>query len=216
MRKIGAWDPHNVTEDADLGIRLHRLGFTSGIIGSTTGEEAVGDMGGWIKQRSRWFKGWMQTYLVHMRHPSRLYRDLGSLGFLGFQTVVGGIIVAALLHPIFILWTLYSLHQITIGSIGGLLTAPALFAINIFVFFSGYFFSMLAGAFALERRGRHRLISSVFLMPFYWMLLSIGAYIGLWQLAFNPFYWEKTDHGQSGGRQNSKLTSNIATGKNRR
>jgi len=213
LRKLGAWDPHNVTEDADLGIRLSRLGFTSDVIASTTREEAVGETGAWIKQRSRWLKGWMQTYLVHMRRPAQLYKDLGTGGFFGFQIVFGGILVAALLHPVFILWTGYALfQQITDGNgtwLGGLTLQIA----NFFIFFAGYFFSMLAGAYALDKRGYHPLIAAVFFIPIYWLLVSVGAYMGLWQLIFRPFYWEKTTHGrrasveEKGGEKHLKRPS---------
>ena len=196
LRKLGAWDPHNVTEDADLGIRLSRLGFTSDVIASTTREEAVGDMRAWIKQRSRWLKGWMQTYLVHMRQPTQLYKDLGARGFFGFQIIFGGILVAALLHPVFILWTGHALFQQISSSNGTWFGGLTLQAANFFIFFAGYFFSMLAGAYALEKRGYHSLIATVFYMPFYWLLISAGAYMGLWQLIFRPFYWEKTSHGR--------------------
>ena len=40
LRKVGGWDPFNVTEDADLGMRLARFGYRTGVIGSTTWEEA--------------------------------------------------------------------------------------------------------------------------------------------------------------------------------
>ncbi len=197
LRKIGAWDPHNVTEDADLGIRLNRMGFTSDVIASTTREEAVSDLWSWIKQRSRWLKGWMQTYLVHMRQPAQLYKDLGSRGFFGFQIVFGGILIAALLHPFFIVWTSYILLQQITDDAGIWFSHPVLQFVNFFIFFSGYFFSMLAGAYALEKRRHHALIGAVFSMPFYWLLVSIGAYYGLWQLIFRPFYWEKTSHGRN-------------------
>jgi len=196
LRKLGAWDPHNVTEDADLGIRLSRLGFTSDVIPSTTQEEAVGELRGWIKQRSRWLKGWMQTYLVHMRQPVQLYKDLGARGFFGFQIIFGGILVAALLHPVFILWTGYALFQQISGGNGAWPGGLTLQIANFFIFFAGYFFSMLAGAYALERRGHHSLVATVFFMPIYWLLVSAGAYMGLWQLIFKPFYWEKTSHGR--------------------
>ena len=196
LRKIGAWDPYNVTEDADLGIRLNRLGFSCDVIASTTGEEAVSDGWSWIKQRSRWLKGWMQTYLVHMRQPKQLYQDLGSQGFFGFQIVFGGILIAALLHPFFIIWTGYTLFQQITHVSGGWFSEPVLQFTNFFIFFAGYFFSMLAGAYALEKRGHHRLIGAVFSMPIYWLMVSVGAYYGLWQLIFKPFYWEKTSHGR--------------------
>src|SRR5215831_2211538 len=90
LRKIGGWDPYNVTEDADLGMRLSRFGYRSDVIGSTTYEEAPADCRAWLRQRARWFKGWMQTWLVHMRQPVTLFRAVGACGFLTFQLVVGG------------------------------------------------------------------------------------------------------------------------------
>jgi len=83
LKDVNAWDPYNVTEDADLGVRLTQLNYRVGVVNSTTYEEATNRFGNWIRQRSRWIKGYMQTYLVHMRHPVRLYRSLGHVGFWG-------------------------------------------------------------------------------------------------------------------------------------
>ena len=77
LLKIGGWDPFNVTEDADLGIRLARFGYEVSVINSVTMEEAPASWRSWRGQRTRWIKGWIQTYLVHMRRPLRLWRDLG-------------------------------------------------------------------------------------------------------------------------------------------
>ena len=101
LREVGGWDAWNVTEDADLGMRLARFGYRSGVIASTTYEEAPARLGPWLRQRTRWFKGWMQTWLVHMRAPVRLWRDLGAAGFWTFQLVVGGNVLSALVHPLF-------------------------------------------------------------------------------------------------------------------
>jgi glycosyltransferase involved in cell wall biosynthesis len=90
LEAVGAWDPYNVTEDADLGTRLHRLGFRTEVLDSVTYEEANSDLINWVKQRSRWYKGYLQTWLVHLRHPLKLWRQLGPVGFLGFNVVVGG------------------------------------------------------------------------------------------------------------------------------
>jgi cellulose synthase/poly-beta-1,6-N-acetylglucosamine synthase-like glycosyltransferase len=60
LREVGGWDPHNVTEDADLGMRLARFGYRSGVVASSTYEEAPADIGRWLGQRTRWFKGWMR------------------------------------------------------------------------------------------------------------------------------------------------------------
>src|SRR5205823_5607034 len=104
LRRVGAWDAYNVTEDADLGMRLARAGYRAAVIESSTYEEAPARYGAWLRQRTRWFKGWMQTWAVHMSTPLRLVRDLGFSGFLTFQLVVGGNVLAALLHPIFLVW----------------------------------------------------------------------------------------------------------------
>ena len=98
---VGAWDPYNVTEDADLGIRLARQGYHTGVLASTTWEEAPPVFGTWIKQRTRWLKGWMQTYLVHTRDLGRLNRDLGWRAAIGLHVLMGGLIVSALVHPLF-------------------------------------------------------------------------------------------------------------------
>ncbi len=101
LRQIGAWDPYNVTEDADLGMRLARFRYRTAVIPSTTYEEAPARFGLWLRQRTRWFKGWMQTWLVHMRSPLRLARELGLPGFAVFQLLVGGTVLAALVHVLF-------------------------------------------------------------------------------------------------------------------
>ena len=105
LRELHAWDPFNVTEDADLGIRIGQKGYRVGVVDSTTFEEASCQTGNWIRQRSRWIKGYMQTLLVHTRRPLHLLRHAGPLGFLGFVFFIGGTVLAGLLNPIF--WALY-------------------------------------------------------------------------------------------------------------
>ncbi|PSR36761.1 MAG: glycosyl transferase family 2, partial [Sulfobacillus thermosulfidooxidans] len=85
LRELGGWDPYNVTEDADLGIRLYKAGYYASVIDSNTYEEANSEFVNWVRQRSRWIKGYIQTWLVHMRHPIKLYRSMGARGFWGFQ-----------------------------------------------------------------------------------------------------------------------------------
>ncbi len=93
LRELHAWDPFNVAEDADLGIRLTQKGYRVGIVDSTTFEEASHEASTWIRQRSRWIKGYMQTFLVHTRRPLHLIRTVGVLGFLGFIFFVGGTVL---------------------------------------------------------------------------------------------------------------------------
>lgn len=101
LNAVGGWDPFNVTEDADLGIRLARSGWQVGVPPSATWEEAPSTFRVWLGQRTRWLKGWIQTYLVHMREPRRLWRELGARRFVGLQVLMGGLILSALVHPWF-------------------------------------------------------------------------------------------------------------------
>src|SRR6185436_14208031 len=99
--ELGAWDPFNVAEDADLGIRLSKAGYKTAIIDSTTFEDANSDLENWIRQRSRWVKGYIQTWLVHMRHPLLLRRQIGWRSWFAFQFIIGGTFVGFLLNPVY-------------------------------------------------------------------------------------------------------------------
>jgi cellulose synthase/poly-beta-1,6-N-acetylglucosamine synthase-like glycosyltransferase len=195
LRAVDGWDPYNVTEDADLGMRLARFGFGAAVIGSTTYEEAPAYVRPWIRQRTRWFKGWMQTWLVHMRHPVRLARDLGLGGFLTFQLVVGGTVLSALVHPIFIAMFSYAVATNTLFPVGADLASAALAALCGGALTAGYLTSATLGLIGLKRRGLLRHGWVLLLMPVHWLLLSAAAWRGLWQLVRDPYRWEKTAHG---------------------
>jgi len=197
LRHVGGWDPYNVTEDADLGMRLARRGYASETIASTTYEEAPGELRPWLRQRSRWFKGWIQTWLVHMRAPRALLRELGWRGFLVFQLVVGGTVLAALIHPVFALAVAFRLFA---GSepgaeVDALEIAQA--TLSSATFIAGYFSS---AALALIGFGRRKLLAHapvLLLIPILWLLLSLAAWRGLIQLLRDPYRWEKTEHGRA-------------------
>ncbi len=122
LKWLLAWDPFNVTEDADLGMRLARNGYRCAMLNSTTYEEAPPRLMCWLRQRTRWLKGYIQTWLVHMRFPLTLWRELGPRGFLAFQVVVGGTVLSALAHPWF-----YALAGIELAR-GALLAPPRAFS----------------------------------------------------------------------------------------
>ncbi len=201
LRKIGAWDPHNVTEDADLGIRLYRRGFRAEMLDSTTYEEAACQPGNWLRQRTRWLKGWVQTYGVHMRQPSRLARELGLPGFLAFQGHFAGIIISALVHPI-------SYAIILHDAILGLILQPAqstfghqLWAIALFNLVAGYAASLALGLFVLRGKRARSLAPQLVFIPIYWLFISAAAYRAVYQLIKAPHYWEKTEHGLTSFRR---------------
>jgi cellulose synthase/poly-beta-1,6-N-acetylglucosamine synthase-like glycosyltransferase len=190
--ELGGWDPFNVTEDADLGIRLHKAGLRTIMMDSTTLEEANTQLPNWIRQRSRWIKGYMQTWLVYMRHPLRLIHDVGFRGFLSFQLMVGGAFIF-LINPFF--WALTTIFLLTqAGLIQDLFPGWVYFLAAAQLFLGNFVFmylSMAAGA----RRGYFGLSPYALMMPLYWALMSIAAWKGFIQLFTNPFYWEKTEHG---------------------
>jgi cellulose synthase/poly-beta-1,6-N-acetylglucosamine synthase-like glycosyltransferase len=192
LRQAGGWDPYNVTEDADLGIRLHRLGYRSATLSSATYEEAPARFGAWLRQRTRWYKGWMQTWLVHMRRPGRLVRELTPLGALAFQLFLACNVFAALVHPIFMAGLCYSLLALpSLQAVGSMDAAPV-FAVT---FLGGYASTIAIDLIGLRRR---RLLGHswvLVLTPLYWFLLSLAAWRALIQLLYDPQGWEKTEHG---------------------
>ncbi|MEZ5120366.1 MAG: glycosyltransferase [Solirubrobacterales bacterium] len=193
---LAAWDPFNVTEDADLGIRLHKAGYKTAMIDSTTLEEANSELGNWIRQRSRWIKGYIQTWLVHMRHPFRLMRQVGFKSWLSFQMVVGGTFIF-LLNPIF--WALTTLFFFTESDLIRQIFPSVIFYAAAFQLFIGNFVFMYLNVAGCVQRGYFDLAKYALLSPLYWGLMSLAAWKGFLQLFYRPFYWEKTVHGLDAG-----------------
>jgi cellulose synthase/poly-beta-1,6-N-acetylglucosamine synthase-like glycosyltransferase len=195
LREVGGWDAYNVTEDADLGMRLARFGYRAGVIASSTYEEAPARLVPWLRQRTRWFKGWMQTWLVHMREPRRLWQNLGPWGFFSFQLIVGGNVLAALVHPLFLGSLIYALASGAPPWHGNGTVTAMLAALYGTIIVIGYLSSALLGWLGLMRRGLLANAWVLFLTPLHWLLLSLAAWRGLYQLVFSPYAWEKTEHG---------------------
>jgi glycosyltransferase XagB len=207
LRRIGAWDSYNVTEDADLGMRLARFGYRSAVIHSTTYEEAPARLASWLRQRTRWFKGWMQTWAVHMRNPRRLFKELGPGGFVTLQLVVGGNVLAALVHPVFLGSLIYALATGTPILSTGTGAASALAWLYWVTLGTGYLTTIVLGLRGLARR---RLLSAAWALAFvwvHWLLLSLAAWRALYQLVSNPHGWEKTEHGLARTSRLAKMTS---------
>lgn len=194
---LGGWDAFNVTEDADLGVRLHRVGLRTLVLDSTTYEEANSDFVNWVKQRSRWYKGYLQTWLVHMRHPRRLWAELGPSGFLSFNLFVGGTPFLALANPVF--WGLtaiwFAAHPAFVAS---LFPAPLYYA-GMFCLAFGNATFLYGTIVSAHLTGRASLVHAALLSPLYWVMMSIAAIKALVQLISVPSFWEKTTHGLDRG-----------------
>lgn len=195
LRNVQAWDPYNVTEDADLGVRLTQLDWRVGVVNSTTFEEANVSVTNWIRQRSRWLKGYMQTYLVHMRNPIKFYRMTGGTGFWGFQFFVGGTVLTPLLVPFTLIP--YVVWLCTRTTMFDDLFPPFVMYTNLFTLLIGNGFFIYLTLLASFKRRYYRLAPYALTVPAYWLLQTIAAFKGLWQLISKPFYWEKTTHGIS-------------------
>ncbi len=195
LRELHAWDPFNVTEDADLGMRLTQKGYRVGVVNSTTFEEATCHAGNWIRQRSRWIKGYMQTFLVHTRRPLHLLRTTGALGFLGFVFFIGGTVLSGLLNPVF--WALYLVWLVASATGLDPIFPQALLFLTLFNLLVGNGAFIYLMMLAPMQRGWLHLVPYSLTVLGYWVLMSVAAYKALWQLLRNPFYWEKTQHGLS-------------------
>ena len=193
LRAAGAWDAFNVTEDADLGIRLSRLRRHCGTVASQTREEAPVTFNAWLAQRTRWTKGWLLTFIVHNRHPRALLRDLGWRRMLAFEIYVGGLILSAPLHTIFLVTSLIrlALSQPLYGGPGWWLPV---FGFVLFFGYGGAVTIVLAG---LVRLKQPILLFYQFLLPIYWVLHCAATWQALWEMLSRPYAWSKTTHGQT-------------------
>ena len=237
LRAIGGWDPFNVTEDCELGIRIYENHWKTTVLDSTTLEEANSRLWNWMRQRSRWVKGFIQTHLAHYRNPIATIRRLGLYGAVGGYMAVGGSALMMLTNliywPLTLLYLFLLIHGLSAGeSLESLLVTstsresvyqgvdfagihwrvwPMLYtgpgespfwslvsqifcAGTVFLFLSNLLLVGIHLAAVLKRRYFHLTIHAL-LMPFYWILISCGAWKGFLQIFTKPFYWEKTVHG---------------------
>jgi cellulose synthase/poly-beta-1,6-N-acetylglucosamine synthase-like glycosyltransferase len=196
LREVGAWDVFNVTEDCDLGLRLGYHDLKTVMVDSTTYEEANSQLGNWLRQRSRWIKGYMQTYLVHMRHPLEDLRSGRLREFLLLQLIVGGKTAILFINPLmWMLLTIYILfHAFVVNAYHALYPMPVLYMGTLCLIF-GNFIYVYIHLVGCVKRNQHSLVKWTLLMPVYWALASLAGYIALYQLVFKPHYWAKTLHG---------------------
>ena len=193
LEEIGAWDPFNVTEDADLGLRIASSGFHTAVIDSATLEEANSDPINWVRQRSRWYKGYLQTWLVQIREPGKLLRTIGLRSFIRFNLVLAGTPIIAVLNLVFWLITvLWFLGQpAVVGAVfPWYIYFPALVAL---IFGNGA--TLYMNLIALREDDRSDLLVAALTVPAFWVMMSVAAAKGCYQLIRNPSYWEKTFHG---------------------
>lgn len=191
---LGGWDAFNVTEDCDLGLRISQYGLKTSVLDSTTYEEATSRFKTWLFQRSRWIKGYMQTYLVHMRHPLRMLLRGHTRKFLSLQLIVGVWTFVLLVNPV--MWALTLCYIVLRPEQLYLVLFPGpVLYMGTFCLVFGNFFYIYIHFLGCLRRKEYTLIKWILLLPLYWVMMSISAYIAFYQLIVKPHYWEKTQHG---------------------
>jgi len=190
LEDIGGWDSRNVTEDADLSFRIAMMNGTIGYISTPTYEETVEGLTSWHNQRSRWMKGFMQTYNLHMHAPFSPSGWAGFTRLLTLHLTLGAALMSGLFHLPFVVMTLTSI--LAFNRHLAFPYIPDWFAYSLCV---GYGISMLCGVVGAVRSRQAYLIADVVIMPAYWLMLFVPTITALIELKTRPFYWNKTRHG---------------------
>ena len=193
LQELGAWDPYNVTEDADLGIRIFMAGYSTAVLDSVTWEEATSDAINWIRQRSRWYKGYLQTWLVHMRSPRTTWKVLGPRGFISVTALIAGTPILAIIN--YLTWTLSAIFIIALPDWARALFPPvtAFMAITAYALGNAIaYYVTILGLRTVKGKG---LTFAALIYPLYWVLMAVAAVKAMAQLITRPSYWEKTVHG---------------------
>lgn len=196
LKELKGWDSFNVTEDCDLGVRLAKKGYRTAIMDSITLEEANSSATNWFWQRTRWIKGYVQTYFVHMRNPLLFLTGSKKAHLLTFQLVVGGKVLSTLINPLlWILTVLYFLFRAHLGTfIESFFPLPVLY-MGAFSFIIGNFLYMYYYMIGCVRHGHFSLVKYVFLVPIYWLAMSTAAWVAVYKFLTKPHHWFKTQHG---------------------
>lgn len=185
LRRVGGWDAYNVTEDADLGFKLWSAGWRLGVLESPTREAPPGALQRWLPQRTRWLKGYMQTWGVHTRAP----RALGRRGQLSLAMTLGAAIVSAASHAPTLAWLIAALMvALHVGM------APTVPLASLAVLTVGVIAAWMGCAAGAKRAGLDYRLTDMLAAPAYWSLLSLAFVHALWRLIVAPYAWDKTAH----------------------
>lgn len=196
LREIKGWDSFNVTEDCDLGLRIAKKGYKTAIMNSLTFEEANSHHLNWLHQRSRWIKGYIQTYLVHMRQPSDFLKKWDGQHIITLQFVVGGKFLSMFINPFMWITTIgYFLLRVRVGTTIESFYPSSIFYLGVFSLIIGNFLYMYSYMIGCVKQGYFELIKYLYFVPLYWLGMSLAAWKAGISLIISPHYWSKTIHG---------------------
>ena len=196
LEEVGGWDPYNVTEDADLGMRLYRAGYRTVAAHHATIETAPDRLPVWMRQRSRWLKGWLQTWLVMMRHPLRTMGEMGAAGFFSAQVFIAGMMISTLAHPFMYLFIAVYLAGRIMGVdpyAGGL--HGQLFVTDVISVTSSYIaFATIGVMHMTQQEKRHIALRHITALPAYWLAMGCAAWMAIFELPRKAHHWAMTPH----------------------
>ncbi|RVU14668.1 glycosyltransferase family 2 protein [Methylobacterium oryzihabitans] len=208
LRALHGWDAWNVTEDADLGMRLALAGYQVGDLPLATLEEAPSTLRPWLRQRTRWMKGFLQTAITHGRHPGDNLRRLGPLGLLCAASLILGTVLSALVYPV--LMTCAAWRFLTLPLDGSDPLASFTLGVSLVLFAAGLGAMLLPAALGCVRRGWWRLLPWVAVLPLYYGLVGVAAWLGVLELIRAPARWNKTEHGLARTSRSGALRRDIS------
>ena len=178
-------------------------------------EEANSDLGNWFGQRSRWIKGYMQTYLVHTRNIGEFFNNKNRLHLITFQLIIGGKILSMFINPL--MWAItisyFALRPFIGEFIESFFSAPVLY-MGVFSLVLGNFLYLYYYMIGCAKHEHDELVKYVFLVPFYWLAMSVAAWIAFYRLITAPHYWSKTKHGLHLNNKNAARNAARAIGEN--
>jgi cellulose synthase/poly-beta-1,6-N-acetylglucosamine synthase-like glycosyltransferase len=200
LKGLNGWDAFNVTEDADLGIRLYKEGYQTEVIDSVTYEEANSRLLSWIKQRTRWIKGYIQTYFVHLRSRKMAF-NISNPHLYTFHLIMGWKSLFLLVNPyLWVVTICYYIFRPVLGRTIESFFPPSIFYLGTIVLITGNFLYSYMYLIALGKRSQWNLAIYVFLVPFYWLMMSYAAISAIIEFIVKPHHWNKTVHGLYNGR----------------
>lgn len=220
LRGACGWDAWNVTEDADLGLRLAHMRLATADLPATTWEEAPVGLRVWHAQRKRWMKGFLQTAITHTREPLRAARAMGALRYLVVLICTFGAVFSAMAYPLFFLTGIAVLATPVMTTLGfkpfwldwlhAGLSAPSgmlVFMVAGVTFCLGVAATLGPALIGVIRRGRPALLARLPLLPFYYCLISFAAWCALRELFTDAYGWNKTPHGAGRRRRLPALSA---------
>lgn len=203
LKDMHGWDSFNVTEDCDLGLRLVKHGYQTALINSTTLEEANSNIFNWFNQRGRWIKGYMQTYLVHVRNPKSFIKRAKLRQFIIFQLVIGGKVMSLFINPL--MWAItiaYFAFRPFLGHFIESFFPPPILYMGVICLVFGNFLYLYYYMIGCAKREHYSLIKYAFLVPIYWLGMSLSGWNALYKIMTQPHYWAKTKHGLHLNKEN--------------